>query len=45
MTDEELITYGQKYAEWAKAHTLDSPRWHDLYRLELATSEWRRRTE
>ena len=43
MTDTELRIYGNEYAKLAKAHSQDSPRWHDVYRLELAKLEYRSR--
>ena len=43
MTDAELREYGRAYSKLAKLHTLKEPRWHDLYRLELATHEYRSR--
>jgi hypothetical protein len=36
ITGTELRIYGNYYATLAKAHTQESPRWHDIYRLELA---------
>lgn len=43
MTDAELREYGRAYSKLAKLHTQESPRWHDLYRPELATHEYRSR--
>jgi hypothetical protein len=43
MTDAELREYGRAYSKLAKLHSQESPRWHDLYRLELATHEYRTR--
>ena len=43
MTDTELRIYGNEYAKLAKAHCQDSPKWHDIYRLELAKLEYRSR--
>jgi hypothetical protein len=43
MTDAELREYGRAYSKLAKLHTQESPRWNDLYRLELATHEYRTR--
>jgi hypothetical protein len=43
MIDAELRIYGNDNAKLAKAHSQDSPRWHDVYRLELAKLEYRSR--
>jgi hypothetical protein len=41
MTDTELRIYGNDYAKLAKGHCVDSPKWHAVYRLELARLEFR----
>jgi hypothetical protein len=43
MSDTELREYGRTNSKLAKLHSQESPRWHDLYRLELATHEYRTR--
>jgi hypothetical protein len=43
MTDTELRIYGNEYAKLVKAHSQDSRKWHDIYRLELAKLEYRSR--
>jgi hypothetical protein len=43
MTDTELRIYGNDYAKLAKTRSQDSPKWHDVYRLELAKLEYRSR--
>jgi hypothetical protein len=43
MTDTELRIFGNDYAKLAKAHSPDSPKRHDVYRLELAKLEYRSR--
>jgi len=42
MTDPDLKKHGRNCAQAVRA-VRDSPDPHDLYRLELAREEWRRR--